>query len=131
MTPERPWRCAACRAVEPSPIFYDGWCLCERCLGRFLRQRRADQCVPDWLLTLRRVAAVVLVGLVLAGCARFRPEPLHIQFPVPPKLVWAQCQPDEDGTPRLCLSERDAAALAKWIDRVRAFEAARERLLRD
>ena len=69
--------------------------------------------------------------LFLSGCARFRPEPLYIKFPEPPHLTFQLCWSDTEGAAMVCLPQADGAALAKWMDKVRAFEAARERLQRE
>ena len=69
----------------------------------------------------------LIIGiLLLAGCSHFG-EPLYIKFPEPPHLTFKFC--DDDGVQVLCLSESDGVKLSKWMDKVRAFEAARKRLL--
>ena len=72
----------------------------------------------------RALAAVLLLGLV--GCARWRSEPAELPFPDPPAVHFFLC-----GADHVCLSQADADRLAKWMDKLRAFQAARERLLHD
>jgi hypothetical protein len=82
---------------------------------------------------MRPNPSVLLVGvlLVASACTWFRPEPLYIKFPVPPHITYELCDVVGRPEPELCLSQSEAAALSKWMDKVRAFEAARERLTRD
>ena len=80
-----------------------------------------------------RKAVIVLLGIILAcwlaGCARFGGEPRYLEFPDEPHITWALCDPVQD-TVRVCISQADAQKLAKWIDKLRAFEHARERLIK-
>ncbi|HSE02883.1 MAG TPA: hypothetical protein VLK35_01920, partial [Methylomirabilota bacterium] len=75
-----------------------------------------------------RSRSLVLAGglLLLVACARWRPEPATLPFPTPPAITFARCDTD-----KICLTEADAERLAKWMDQLRAFEAARARLLTD
>jgi len=70
------------------------------------------------------IRAVLLGGLLLAGCARFHPEPA-LDFPPWPKTKFVL-----DGESRFCLDQENMQGLAKWLDKLRAFEAARARLLK-
>lgn len=79
----------------------------------------------------RSALAAVAVAAVLTGCARFRPEPLYIAFPEVPRIEYRLCDVDGEPAPLVCLSQRDGAALSKWLDKVRAFDHARQRLQRD
>lgn len=63
-----------------------------------------------------------LLLLLLAGCARWRPEPVALPFPDPPALTWRACGEE------VCLSRAEADRLAEWLDAVNAFRHARERL---
>lgn len=82
---------------------------------------------PGWLVLVVWVGIILaLVVLSFGGCARFRPEPLYIQFPDPPRLTWYFCE--REGEQVLCLAQTDGAKLSKWFDKVRAFNHARERL---
>lgn len=72
------------------------------------------------------ILAVLL--LLLGGCAwfnRFRPEPVALPFPETPKLHFT-CPA---GSGQCWLSQDDANKLAKYLDELRAFQRARERLL--
>ena len=72
---------------------------------------------------------IAIFYLVLTGCARFAGEPLYLEFPDEPSLSWALCF-NAAREPMLCLSQGDGAKLSKWVDKLRAFEHARARLLK-
>ena len=76
----------------------------------------------------RVVGLLVAVAVIATACARWRPEPMYLVFPDPPAISYRLCEQAGHPTPDVCLSQTDAAALAKWMDKVRAFEAARKRL---
>lgn len=69
-----------------------------------------------------RLAGLVLLAGLLAGCATWQGEPLLLDFPSPPPLTFRS-----DGS-GVCLSAAEADRLAKWIDQLHAFRRARERL---
>lgn len=69
-------------------------------------------------------AALLLAALLLAtGCASVAYEP---PLPFPEKPAWHFFLCDTD---KVCLSQADANALNKWLDKVEAFRAGRSRLL--
>ena len=72
---------------------------------------------------MRPLAAVALL-LALSGCARFHPAPA-LDFPPWPHTKFAL-----DAESRFCLDQENMQALSKWLDKLRAFQAARERLLK-
>lgn len=77
---------------------------------------------------MRRSLSALLLSLILAGgCAwfaRWKPEPATLPFPPLPALRWSLCQPG-----MFCLPSADADALDKFMDQIKAFQAARQRLL--
>jgi hypothetical protein len=78
---------------------------------------------------MRRNHSLVLLALLLGGCAwfaRWKPEPTSLPFPPAPKLTFTRCDTD-----KVCLSQADAGLLAAWMDKLRAFQAARVRLQAD
>lgn len=78
---------------------------------------------------MRRSHSLLLLVLVLAGCswfARFKPEPTVLPFPEPPALRFVLCDTD-----KVCLSQADGAKLSAWMDKLKAFQAARLRLLQE
>lgn len=75
--------------------------------------------------------AVPLLVILLAGCASWRREPALLEFPQPPHVEFFLCRIPKEHISMVCLSQDDASALVKWMDKLDAFEAARQRLLRD
>jgi len=76
---------------------------------------------------MRRNRSLVLLALLLGGCAwfaRWKAEPTALPFPPPPHLTFLRCDTD-----KVCLSQADATLLAGWMDKLRAFQSARTRLL--
>lgn len=76
---------------------------------------------------MRRSRSLIVLALLLGGCAwfaRFRPEPTALPFPDPPSLHFVRCDAD-----KVCLSQADGAKLSAWMDKLKAFQAARTRLL--
>ena len=72
------------------------------------------------------VMAVSLVMMVWgSGCVRVAYEP-ELEMPERPKLHWTVC-----GEKQLCLSDADADKLAKFLDKLNAFGAARQRMLEE
>lgn len=85
--------------------------------------RRARQVALRRLLHAVRLAVLLVV---LSGCTGpFRAEP-KLEFPAWPKLQFSR----DTQTGAQCLDEAEAQALDKWLDKLRAFEASRQRLLR-
>lgn len=78
-----------------------------------------------WALQWRQIRRwwPLVVLLLLTGCSTFRPEP-RLEFPPWPHLVFS---PGLNGG--ACLTDPDAQELLRWADKLRAFEAARQRLL--
>lgn len=67
--------------------------------------------------------ALSLAGLLLGGCVHVVNDALPM--PARPALTFFLC------APHVCLTEADADRLAKWLDQLNAFAAARERVLKD
>jgi len=68
---------------------------------------------------------LLLLLLVCPGCsAVFHAEPA-LDFPAWPKTKFTLT---EQGA--FCLDQDDMQAFSKWLDKLRAFEAARQRLLK-
>lgn len=92
-----------------------------------VRRPRTSLAAHLWALQWRQVRGWIGLGLVLlllgASCARFHPEPA-LDFPPWPRLTF---QPRLGGG--ACLDEPDAQELLRWLDKIRAFDAARQRLL--
>lgn len=72
---------------------------------------------------MRPLAAIALL-LALTGCARFHPEPA---LDPPP---WPKTKFVLDSESRFCLDQENMQGLSRWLDKLRAFFAARERLLK-
>jgi hypothetical protein len=68
---------------------------------------------------------LALIALLLTGCVHVAYEPA-LEMPERPKLHWTIC-----GEKQLCLSEADADKLAKFLDKLNAFEAARQRAMQE
>jgi hypothetical protein len=72
------------------------------------------------------VRALLLAGaLALAGCVHVFQEPA-LEMPQRPSIHFFRCGPEEIW---VCMTEPEAVALGKWIDKLDAFEAGRQRLL--
>ena len=96
---------------------------------KFKAPRSQPRSLPAllWALQWRQIRGwlgLAVLVLVLAACARFHPEPA-LDFPPWPHLTF---QARLGGG--ACLDEPDAQALLRWLDKLRAFEAARQRLLK-
>ena len=77
-----------------------------------------------------RTFCVLMIALTLAGgCAMIHPEPQHLVFPEVPEIKFHVCGNADRTIVMICMSEPDASALAKWMEKVKAFEEARNRLL--
>lgn len=59
---------------------------------------------------------------LLAGCVTVAYEPA-LPMPERPKLHFFLCEPN------VCLSQEDADKLAKYLDKLNAFDAARQRMI--
>ncbi len=69
-----------------------------------------------------KLTGLLLLLLLLTGCAHFRPEPA-LDPPPWPKVKFVL-----DSESRFCLDQENMQGLGKWLDKLRAFFAARERL---
>lgn len=77
---------------------------------------------------MRTLALLTIAAVLTMGCASMHPEPEHLVFPDYPDITWKLCRTSFDTM--ICLSEPDASALAKWLEKVKSFEEARARLIR-
>ncbi|OFV86872.1 MAG: hypothetical protein A3J75_00140 [Acidobacteria bacterium RBG_16_68_9] len=74
---------------------------------------------------MSRPIALIFLCLTIGGCAWVRPVPTRLPFPSPPAISFHRGSEDD-----ICLSEEEAAKLGRWLDQVRAFRHAWERLAR-
>jgi hypothetical protein len=72
----------------------------------------------------RLVLLLIALSLLLAGCVRVAYEPA-LPMPDRPNIRFSL----ENG--KVCLSEEDADKLAKYMDKLNAFDAARQRALEE
>lgn len=76
-----------------------------------------------WLRTI--LAAYLFVGgVLLGGCVHVGYEPA-LEMPARPSIHFKLCGE------LVCLSQEDADKLAKYLDKMNAFEAARQRALEE
>lgn len=71
-----------------------------------------------------RILPVLALALLLASCTTVSVEPA-LEMPTRPKLHFSLAP---DG--RICLPQEDAAALGKYFDKLDAFDAGRQRVLK-
>ncbi len=70
-----------------------------------------------------RAGLALAAALLLGGCTTVAYEP---PLPFPEKPAWRFFLCDTD---KVCLTQQDANALNKWLDKIEAFRAGRSRLL--
>lgn len=78
-----------------------------------------------WRVALRQILHLAILGALLTGCAHFHAEPA-LSFPPWPKLTFTR----DVATGAFCMDQAEAQSFDRWVDKLRAFEAARQRLLK-